>query len=88
MINYLRHNEIDHEQWDDCIKDSPRVKPYGFSWYLDIMSPGWEALTDDDYDAVFPIPAFKKYGIEYRNACFPAAARSIFARRTPSESLE
>jgi hypothetical protein len=65
MINYLSHNEIDREQWDDCIKDSPRVKPYGFSWYLDIMAPGWEALTDDEYDAVFPIPAFKKYGIKY-----------------------
>jgi hypothetical protein len=63
MINYLRHNEIDHEQWDDCIKDSPRVKPYGFSWYLDIMAPGWEALTDDEYDAVFPLPGFRKYGI-------------------------
>jgi hypothetical protein len=65
MINYLRHNEIDRQQWDDCIKDSPRVKPYGFSWYLDIMAPGWEALTDDEYDAVFPIPRFKKYGIQY-----------------------
>lgn len=65
MINYLRHNEIDHEHWDDCIKDSPRVKPYGFSWYLDIMAPGWEALTDDDYDSVFPLPGSKKYGISY-----------------------
>jgi hypothetical protein len=65
MINYLRHNEIDRQQWDDCIKDSPRVKPYGFSWYLDIMAPEWDALTNDEYDAVFPIPGFKKYGIQY-----------------------
>jgi len=65
MINYLQHDEIDREQWDNCIKDSPRVKPYGFSWYLDIMAPGWDALVDDDYDAVFPIPGFKKYGIHY-----------------------
>lgn len=65
MINYLNHSEIDHEQWDDCIKASPHVKPYGFSWYLDIMAPGWEALVDDEYDAVFPIPGFKKYGIRY-----------------------
>jgi hypothetical protein len=65
MINYLKNNEIDREQWDNCIKDSPRVKPYGFSWFLDIMSPGWDGLTDDDYDAIFPIPGFKKYGIKY-----------------------
>ena len=36
-----------------------------FSWYLDIMSPGWEALIDDDYDSVFPIPGLRKYGIKY-----------------------
>lgn len=65
MIIYLKHNEIDREQWDNCIKDSPRKKPYGYSWYLDIMAPGWEAMIDDDYDSVFPIPCFKKYGIQY-----------------------
>jgi hypothetical protein len=65
MINWLKHHEIDRERWDNCIKDSNRVKPYGFSWYLDIMAPGWEALTDDDYDSVFPVPGFKKYGFQY-----------------------
>jgi hypothetical protein len=29
------------------------------------MAPGWDALTDDQYDAVFPIPGFRKYGIQY-----------------------
>ena len=65
MIVWLRHNEIDREQWDNCIKDSPGTKPYGFSWYLDIMCPGWEALVDDEYDSVFPIPCFRKYGFRY-----------------------
>lgn len=65
MINYLKHNEIDREQWDSCIKDTRGAKPYGFSWYLDIMSPEWEALIDDDYDCVFPIPGQSKYGIKY-----------------------
>ncbi len=65
MIVYLKHNEIDREQWDNCIKDSSRIKPYAFSWYLDIMAPGWEALIDDEYDSVFPIPGFKRFGIRY-----------------------
>ncbi|HBE43625.1 MAG TPA: hypothetical protein DDW27_21005 [Bacteroidales bacterium] len=65
MIIYLRHDEIDREQWDNCVKYSPGSKPYGYSWYLDIMAPGWEALIDDDYDSVFPVPGFKKYGIKY-----------------------
>lgn len=65
MIVWLRHNEIDREQWDNCIKDSPHSKPYGFSWYLDIMCPEWEGLVDDDYDSVFPIPCSSKYRIQY-----------------------
>jgi len=65
MIVYYKNNEIDREQWDNCIKNSPGVKPYGFSWYLDIMAPGWQALVDDDYDSVFPVPGFSRFGIQY-----------------------
>jgi hypothetical protein len=65
MIVYLKHDEIDKEQWDACIAASPGRKPYAFSWYLDIVSPGWEALVDDDYDSVFPVPARERFGIKY-----------------------
>ena len=65
MIVYLKHNEIDREQWDNCIKNTPGAKPYAYSWYLDIMAPGWQALVDDDYDSVFPIPGFSRFGIQY-----------------------
>jgi len=65
MIVYLKHSEIDRERWDECVMNSQGAQPYGFSWYLDIMAPGWEALVDDDYDAVFPLPVFIKYGIKY-----------------------
>jgi hypothetical protein len=65
MIEFLKNHEIDREQWDSCINASKRTKPYALSWYLDIMSPGWEALVDDDYDSVFPIPSKTKFGIRY-----------------------
>jgi hypothetical protein len=29
------------------------------------MAPGWQALIDDDYDSVFPIPGFSRFGIQY-----------------------
>ena len=29
------------------------------------MSPSWEALVDDEYDAVFPLPGFSRFGIQY-----------------------
>jgi hypothetical protein len=65
MIVYHKNQEIDREQWDNCIRNSSCLKPYPYSWYLDIMSPGWEALVDDDYDSVFPIPALRRFGIQY-----------------------
>jgi len=65
MIRYLKNDEIDRVRWDECIASIPGVKPYGFSWYLDIITPGWHALVNDDYETVFPIPGFKKYGIKY-----------------------
>lgn len=65
MIVYHKNNEIDREQWDNCIRNTPGAKPYAYSWYLDIMSPGWQALVDDDYDSVFPLPGSTRFGIQY-----------------------
>jgi hypothetical protein len=65
MIVYHKNNEIDREQWDNCIRNSGYIKPYAYSWYLDIMAPGWEALVDDDYDSVFPIPSYIRFGLQY-----------------------
>ena len=65
MINYLKNNEIDREKWDSCVMAVPRVKPYGYSWYLDNMAPGWTGLVDNDYDSVFPVTGFRRFGIHY-----------------------
>ena len=65
MIVYLENPDINREKWDDCIKISPGIKPYSYSWYLDIMAPGWQALVDDDYKAIFPVTGFKRFGIQY-----------------------
>ena len=65
MIVYHKNNEIDREQWDSCIRNSPGVNPYAYSWFLDLMAPGWQALVDDDYDSVFPVPGFNRFGIQY-----------------------
>jgi hypothetical protein len=65
MIVYHNNNEIDREQWDNCIRNTPGAKPYAYSWFLDIMAPGWQALVDDDYDSVFPVPGLSRYGFRY-----------------------
>jgi hypothetical protein len=65
MIVYHKNNEIDREQWDNCIRNSPGASPYAYSWFLDLMAPGWQALVDDDYDSVFPVPGLNRFGIQY-----------------------
>lgn len=65
MIVYHKNDEIDRELWDNCIMSSSVTKPYPYSWFLDIMAPGWEALIDDDYDSVFPIPSYSTFGTRY-----------------------
>ncbi len=65
MIAYLKNDEIDRSRWDDCLAEIAGIRPYAYSWYLDIMSPGWEALVDDDYCSLFPLTRAKKYGFNY-----------------------
>jgi hypothetical protein len=65
MIGYLKNEEIDRSKWDACLAEIPGVKPYAWSWYLDIMAPGWNALIDDDYNSLFPLPCFRKFGFSY-----------------------
>ena len=63
MIKYLTHNEINKPSWDALIASCGNV--YAYSWYLDIVHPGWEALVEDDYQAVMPLTGGKKFGVNY-----------------------
>ena len=65
MINYLRHTQIDKPRWDQCIRESVNSMVYGYSWYLDLVSPGWDALMEDDYTSVFPLTHKRKYSVRY-----------------------
>jgi hypothetical protein len=65
MILFLQHDKIDILQWDNCISRALNGNLYGYSWYLDIVSPGWCALVEGEYENVFPLPTFRKAGINY-----------------------
>lgn len=64
-ILHLRHTDIDKQRWDATIAEAVNSMPYAFSWYLDAVSPGWEALATPDYGYVMPLPVKVKYGIRY-----------------------
>ncbi len=68
MISYLTHDCIDKNHWDECIAHAKNGNIYAWSWYLDIVHPGWEALVeviDDNYLTVMPITRKRKYLINY-----------------------
>ena len=46
MIQYLEHNQIDKKKWDATVEECGNI--YAYSWYLDIVHPGWEALVEED----------------------------------------
>ena len=65
FIRHLSHKSIDKEKWDQVISAANNGLIYAKSWYLDIVSPNWEALVSDDYNFVFPIPIKRKYKLPY-----------------------
>lgn len=64
-LKFLQHAEIDREAWDRCISDALNSSVYAASWYLDIVAPDWNALVEDNYLAVMPLPTRKRWGIQY-----------------------
>lgn len=80
MITHLSHNEIDKSKWDDCIRKSLNGIVYAYSWYLDLICPGWDALVENDYESVFPLTKNKKYGIEYLYPPFFTQQLGLFSK--------
>jgi|WetSurSiteA1Bulk_404760.scaffolds.fasta_scaffold08360_2 hypothetical protein len=65
MIKHLHHTEIDKQRWDACIDGSANPLPYAYSWWLDTVCPGWDALVQDDYVAVMPLTRNTRFGVDY-----------------------
>jgi len=64
-LRYLESEEIDRKKWDTCVETSRAGLIYGFSWYLDIVAPGWAGIVEEDYKSVMPLPVKKRFGINY-----------------------
>ena len=64
-ITHLRNKDIDYQQWNKCISLAHNGLIYAYTWYLDIVSPDWEALVADDYSYVMPLPLKSRYKIPY-----------------------
>jgi len=79
MVQYVLHRNIDYKKWDECIARSFNGIAYAYSWYLDIVSPNWDALIMDDYKSVMPLTWRKKYGIKYLYQPFFTQQLGVFS---------
>ena len=77
MIQYLTHNQINLKKWDATIAECGNV--YAYSWYLDIVHQGWEALVEDDYKTVMPLTGGKKFGVKYLFQPYFAQQLGVFS---------
>lgn len=50
--------------WDEKM-EKINAPIYAFSFFLDVVSPGWKSLILGDFDYLFPLPEKQKYGISY-----------------------
>jgi hypothetical protein len=80
MIRYRKHNEIDKIRWDECIRNSVNRLPYAYSWFLDIVSPGWDALEMNNYETVLPLTHGRKFGIRYIYQPYFAQQLGVFSQ--------
>ncbi|MBC7893016.1 MAG: GNAT family N-acetyltransferase [Sphingobacteriaceae bacterium] len=64
-IRHLPNVAIHRAAYDACVEAAPNGLIYGLSWWLDVVSPGWEVLVLDDYRAVMPLPVKRRYGIRF-----------------------
>ena len=89
MIRYLTHNQIDTQRWDECIAQSPDGLVYVWSWYLDVVHPGWDALVEDDYEFVMPLAGNKKFGVNYLFQPFFTQKIGVFGKKSvTNEKIE
>ncbi len=86
MIKYVPHNEINKQKWDTCIANSDNEFIYAYSWYLDLVSPNWDALILKDYKMVMPLTWKKKWGIYYLYPPYFTKQLGIFSSLTPTDT--
>lgn len=77
MIKKVHNKDIDRQSWDQFIAQSPQGNLYAQSWYLDIVSPDWQAYMvyeADQLAAVLPV-------YEGRKILFPFIVQPIFCQQ-------
>ncbi len=87
MIRYLRHDQIDKTLWDEAIRRSVNGIVYAYSWFLDTVCPGWDALVTEEYQSVFPLTHNSKFWIKYLYQPYFTQQLGVFSRNHLTDAL-
>lgn len=88
-IKYYKNKDIDFIQWDNCIDNTKDAPIYGYSWYLDSIADGkWDAIIVGNYEAVFPLPFKRKFGIPIVYQPFFCQQLGLFGLNNADYDLE
>lgn len=81
MIRYVKHQDIDPLRWDNAVKNAANYSIFGTYEILDILSgdQNWDAIIEDNYVRVMPLPYRIKYGIPYIYTPFFLPQMGIFS---------
>jgi hypothetical protein len=86
-IIHLRNKAIDINRWDNCIEQSQNQLIYAFSWYLNVVSPNWEALVTENYEYVMPLPLKTRYKFPYLVQPVLTQQLGIFSKNKITETI-
>jgi len=87
QIRHFEHKDIDYKRWDDALSDSNNMLIYAYSWYLNVVSPGWEALIGGNYEYLMPLPVKRKYHIPYIVQPFLTQQLGIFSKHEITQEI-
>ena len=86
-IIHLRNEAIDRERWDSCIALAGNQLTYAFTWYLDVVSPQWEALVSNDYEYIMPLPVKRRYKVPYLVQPILTQQLGVFSKSQITEKI-
>lgn len=84
MIRFVRHQDIDPAKWDSTVLSSRFASRLATFELLNTLTAyaGWDALIEDDYAAVMPLPHRIRWGVPYIYTPFFISGLGIFSPKT------
>lgn len=85
-LKFVKNSEINREKWNKAISDSMFSYTYAYSWYLDSACIYWDAIVNEDYSLIMPLPYYTKFYNLYIYQPILIPKLGYFYAQTPSIS--